>query len=299
MNTITLQCTAKLNLTLDVTGRREDGYHTLASVFQTIGIYDTITVRTGQGSGIILHCNLPWIPCDERNLAYRAAKAFLETAGMERSVVIRLHKEIPSGAGMGGGSADAACVLYAMNELLGCGFSNEKLREIGVTLGADVPFILMGGTAYAEGIGEILTPLNPLPEIPVVVVKGTQGISTAEAYAAIDKESGLEHPDNTGMLRAIAEQNIEMTAKYCGNIFESATHCEDVTRAKQALLRHGAMQAVMTGSGSAVFGFFADMEQAKVCAVALKQEFAFASACTTVTQPFLRVPEQENGVECI
>ncbi len=286
MNGMTLRCAAKINLSLDVTGKREDGYHTLESIFQTVGVYDILSVSIEDGEGIAVTCDTPGVPCDERNLAYRAAKAILDASGTQCRVKIHLEKHIPSGAGMGGGSADAAGVLYALNQLLGCGFSNEKLREIGAALGADVPFLLLGATAYAEGIGEVLTPLMSLPEIPLVLLKGEEGISTPEAYRAIDQLADPPHPDTKSVLRAVEQQDIAALAKSCGNLFEEVTKCSDVLRAKECLLASGALCAVMTGSGSAVFGIFETEDMAKKCADLAAEQFVFAKACTTVTNSF-------------
>ena len=282
---MTIRCNAKINLSLDVTGKREDGYHTLESIFQSVTVYDILTVGVSSGSGITLRCSIPALPCDERNLAYRAAQAMLEASGKKCSVQMTLHKHIPSGAGMGGGSADAAGVLFALNKLLRCGYSNEKLREIGIKLGADVPFLLMGGTVLAEGIGEILTPLRPLPELPLVILKGRQSISTPKAYAAIDALEAPFHPDTARMLEAVETQNTALLAEHCGNTFEDAAALADVERAKAALLEDGALCAVMTGSGSAVFGIFPDQQLADACAVNRRAEFAFAQSCNTTAEP--------------
>ena len=287
MKQMHLLCAAKVNLSLDVTGRRPDGYHTLDSIFQTISVYDKVSVSVEEGDGIFLTCNLPYIPCDERNLAYRAANAMLVRAGMHRLVRIRLQKRIPSGAGMGGGSADAAGVLFALNRLLGCGFSGEQLRETGLTLGADVPFLLMGGTALARGVGEELTPLRPLPELPMVIVKGRQSISTPKAYAAIDALESPRHPDTASMLRAVETQDIALLCRSCGNLFEDVADCRDVELARAALLREGARCAVMTGSGSAVFGIFDSHEAARESCTRLRESFPFAYYCKSVRDSFI------------
>jgi 4-diphosphocytidyl-2-C-methyl-D-erythritol kinase len=286
MKTMKLRCAAKINLSLDVTGRRQDGYHTLESIFQSVSVYDILTVTAEEGSGIVLTCDIPHIPLDERNLAYKAAAAMLKAAGKNFHVRMHLEKHIPSGAGMGGGSADAAGVLYALNILTGCGFSDERLREIGVSIGADVPFLLLGGTALAEGIGEVLTPLPALKALPLVILKGTESISTPEAYRAVDSLCDPLHPDTDAMLRAIRSGNIKLLTQSCGNLFERAVNCGDVRRAEQALLEHGALCAVMTGSGSAVFGIFPDEETAYACVDAVGDAFAFAQACSTVSRPF-------------
>lgn len=290
-----VRCAAKVNLSLDVTGKRPDGYHTLESIFQTVGIYDVIMLGRSEAPGITMECSQKGIPCDETNLAWRAAQAMMDASGRHEGISIRLEKHIPSGAGMGGGSADAAGVLYGLNEMLGCGFSEEALREIGLTLGADVPFLLMGGTAYAEGVGEKLTPLPPLPKLHMVIVKGEKSISTPEAYRAIDALTDPVHPDTAGMRQAVETQDIPLLCQSCGNLFEEAVMCEDVRRAKQRLTDCGAMCAVMTGSGAAVFGIFPDAASAHACREKLEKEFAFVSACFTVNKPIeLCIPKGDS-----
>lgn len=286
-----IRCAAKLNLSLDVTGRREDGYHTLDSIFQSVDVYDILTLTVTDGDGIALHCDTPGVPCDESNLAWKAAAQFLAAAGQAYHVDIVLEKHIPSGAGMGGGSSDAAGVLYGLNELLGCGFSNEKLREIGAKLGADVPFILLGGTALARGIGEKLKPLSPLPEtVNFVIVKGEESISTPAAYKAIDALTEPVHPDTAGVLWAVETKDTERLAEKCANLFEAAIDCKDVTRARERLRGCGARCAVMTGSGAAVFGIFLDdtpQETLSQIADTLRGAFPFAQAAHPVETSFL------------
>lgn len=286
-----IRCAAKLNLSLDVTGRREDGYHTLDSIFQSVDVYDILTLTVTDGDGIALHCDTPGVPCDESNLAWKAAAQFLAAAGQAYHVDIVLEKHIPSGAGMGGGSSDAAGVLYGLNELLGCGFSNEKLREIGAKLGADVPFILLGGTALARGIGEKLKPLSPLPEtVNFVIVKGEESISTPAAYKAIDALTEPVHPDTAGVLWAVETKDTERLAEKCANLFEAAIDCKDVTRARERLRGCGARCAVMTGSGAAVFGIFPDdtpQETLSQIADTLRGAFPFAQAAHPVETSFL------------
>lgn len=295
MKRMTLRAAAKLNLSLDVTGKRPDGYHTLESIFQTIDVYDTIDLTAEDGEGITLTCDAPAVPCDEHNLAWKAARALLDASGSRAKITIALHKEIPSGAGMGGGSADAAGVLWGLNELLGCGFTNEQLREIGVQLGADVPFILLGGTALARGIGEELTPLKPIPPLRMLVVKGEEGVSTPAAYKAIDTLTDPPHPDTAGMLAAIESGDTALLKQCCGNLFEAAINCKDVTRARQRLLACGAECAVMTGSGAAVFGIFPDdlpPETLAQTAEALGVEFPFVRMCTPTDRSFLLTEEK-------
>ena len=290
MKQMRFKAAAKINLSLDVTGRREDGYHTLESIFQSVTVYDTIELTIEDGQGITLTCDAPGVPCDEHNLAWKAAAAFLEATGRQAKVAISLHKAIPSGAGMGGGSADAAGVLWGLNELLNCGLTNQQLRDIGVKLGADVPFILLGGTALAKGIGEELTSLKAVPDLRLIIVKGKEGVSTPAAYKAIDALEDPPHPDTAGMLTAIETGDTELLKQCCGNLFEAAIDCADVTRAKHRLLECGADCAVMTGSGAAVFGIFPDTMPEPEFAKALETlrgEFVFAESCTPTDRPFL------------
>ncbi len=292
---ISLLCAAKINLSLDVTGKRPDGYHTLDSIFQTVSVYDKLEIAVADGKGITLECNIASVPCDEKNLAYRAAQAFSEISGLNAEINIRLEKQIPSGAGMGGGSADAAGVLYALNLLTGEKYSNQELRKIGLTLGADVPFLLLGGTARTQGIGEILTPLETLPALPLVILKGTESISTPAAYKAIDSLESPVHPDTRAMLYAVQHQDLNLLYQNCSNLFEDVTDCQDVVRAKKVLLDYGAECAVMTGSGAAVFGIFKNSETAEACAEALKTDFAFVQACETVGQAFRILELSQEG----
>ncbi len=294
---LAFHCCAKLNLSLDVTGKRPDGYHTLESIFQSVGVYDDIEIQIDDGNGLTFECNLPELPTDERNLAVKAALAFLKYSGKQAKIDIHLQKNIPSGAGMGGGSADAAGVIFALDRLFGTNYPKETLFEIGVQVGADVPFILMGGTAYVEGVGEIIQPLKPLPEIPVLILKGKESVSTPVAYRAID---ALEHPvhlNTKALLQAIATQDIQTLCENCGNLFEQAIQCDEITLAKKLLLENGASCAVLTGSGSAVFGLFpdADMQTVQKIAEQLSSQFDFAKCTKLVSQSFDIVKESEEG----
>ncbi|MCR5718044.1 MAG: 4-(cytidine 5'-diphospho)-2-C-methyl-D-erythritol kinase [Oscillospiraceae bacterium] len=290
MKRLQLKAAAKINLSLDVTGKRPDGYHTLESIFQSVTVYDTIDLTVEDGEGISLTCDVPDVPCDERNLAWKAAQALLDTCGTSAKITIALHKMIPSGAGMGGGSADAAGVLWGLNRLLKCGYPNEQLREIGVKLGADVPFLLLGGTALAKGIGEELTVLKPIPSLRLIIVKGEEGVSTPSAYRAIDALTDPPHPDTAGMLKAIETGDAARLKQCCGNLFETAIDCADVIRARKRLLDCGAECAVMTGSGAAVFGIFPEQMTETEYAAALRtlqSEFVFAQSCVPADQPFV------------
>ena len=276
---------AKVNLALDVTGKLPNGYHAIESVFQTVGIYDEVTVELTE-SGIELSCDVPEkfassdpIPCDERNIAYKAARFFFEQNGMDCGCRIHIKKGIPSQAGMGGGSTDAAAVLFCLGRLTG------KSVKASEKLGADVPFFLMGGTVYVEGIGEKLTPIADHSGRILVIAKGSEGVSTAEAYRNIDSLEAPQHPDAKKLAEAI-EKAPEKAYEWFGNLFEQAVQLEEVDDIKSVMLDNNALSAVMTGSGSAVFGLFDSEEQAEICAEKLESAGYFSAVCKTVSESF-------------
>ena len=281
-----VQTAAKINLALDVTGKLPNGYHSLESVFQTVGLYDEVSVELTDG-GIELTCEVPEefassdpIPCDERNIAYKAAKFFFEQNGMDCGCRIHIKKGIPSQAGMGGGSTDAAAVLYCLGELTGKTVSNSE------KLGADVPFFLTGGTAYVEGIGERITPIADYSGRILVIAKGKEGVSTAEAYGNIDSLEAPQHPETKKLTEAIISAP-ETAYEYFGNLFEQAVKLPEVDDIKEIMTKDGAVRAVMTGSGSAVFGLFYDRGTADKCAEKLKEQGYFACVCETVHESFI------------
>lgn len=276
---------AKINLALDVTGKLPNGYHEIESVFQTVGLYDEIIVELTD-KDISVSCEVPEkfafsdpIPCGERNIAYKAAKKFIDENNIETGCKIHIKKGIPSQAGMGGGSTDAAAVLFCLNKLTGKSFSAPE------KLGADVPFFLTGGTAYVTGIGEKITPIADYSGKILVIAKGIKGVSTAEAYSKIDS---LENPAPVHVKKLIhAIQNGENTAPYIGNIFESAVKLDEVDDIKSKMLVSGAETACMTGSGSAVFGLFNDMKSAEKCCRLLAETGCFSEICETVSESFI------------
>ena len=281
-----VKAAAKINLALDVTGKLENGYHTIESVFQTVGLYDEVTVELTD-SGIELSCEVPEeftsadpIPCDERNIAYKAARKFFDENGMDCGCRIHIKKGIPSQAGMGGGSTDAAAVIYCLGRLTG------KSMKAPEKLGADVPFFLTGGTAYVEGIGEKITPIADYSGHILVIGKGREGVSTAEAYGNIDSLIAPNHPEVHKLVNDI-ENAPEEAYKYFGNLFEQAVSLSEVDDIKSSMLEEKALSAVMTGSGSAVFGLFADNDTAESCAEKLKANGYFAAVCETVPESFI------------
>lgn len=265
MRTQSCKAYAKINLTLDITGRREDGYHEIETVMHTISLCDTVTVKPVRKPGITLCCNLPYVPCDERNIAYKAAAAFFEQTGRRADILIDLRKRIPVGAGMAGGSTDAAAVLRLLNQACGTPLGDKALAGLAVTLGADVPFCLGIGCRLAKGIGERLTRAPSLPPCSIVVAKPKFSISTKGLYEKIDSMPLHGRPDTQAMLDALAHKDLPAVCGNLGNVMEAAAVQDRpmIAQLRQALLDSGAMGARMTGSGSAVYGIFADDEAAK------------------------------------
>ncbi len=257
---------AKLNLTLDVLGLLDDGYHDLEMVMQSVSLYDSVAVRIGCGGDISCISNIPYIPNDERNIAVKAARAFLTATGIDcGGIAIAVEKRIPSSAGMAGGSADGAAVLRLLNELCDFPLSDEVLCEVGLTVGADVPFCLMGGTVLACAKGEAMTDLPALPDCFFVIAKPARGMSTKAVFTEIDNHPIEKHPDTAAMLSAIERGDIISVAANVYNVFEPVVSADvrDISRIKETLLQNGALCAAMTGSGSAVFGMFTNREEAE------------------------------------
>jgi len=286
---------AKLNLTLDVTGILDNGYHAIESVFQTVGIYDEVTVSftPAEETSISVSCEVPEqfassdpIPCDERNIAYKAAKLLMEDRGLTGECRIHIKKGIPSQAGMGGGSTDAAAVIYCLAALGGITLTEEEKASFGGRLGADVPFFFAGGTAYVSGIGEKIVPAADYSGRLLVIAKGSEGVSTGEAYRRIDALEKPYHPDTKGLVKAL-EEAPDDAWQYFGNLFEQAVQLEEVDKLKSAMLNKGALKANMTGSGSAVFGLFESTEEAEVCAAKLLSWGYWAEVCETVGTSFI------------
>ena len=281
-NSITLKALAKINLYLDVIGIRDDGYHNIESVFQTISIYDVLSVQINNTNTITVSTNDITIPSNENNIVYKAAQKFLEFINADRiGVNIYIEKNIPNQAGLGGGSSDAAAALKGLNSLLNSKLCYDELHKIAAELGADVPFFLTGGTVLAKGIGEILTPLPPAPKMYLVIAKGKGGISTAEAYKKIDGLYNLQDKGVKGILNAIKSGDINRLSKYCYNVFENVTELDDVFNIKRIMLENNALCSHMSGSGSAVFGIFPNKDSACDCSKLLSNLYQFSLLCTT------------------
>ncbi len=281
---VTVEANAKINLTLDILGKRPDGFHEVAMVMQTIGLHDTLVMEKAERD-IELSINVPWLKADEKNLAWRAAELIRQEYGLEGGVRIELTKRIPVAAGLAGGSADAAAVLKGMNDLYGLQLDEEKLCELGARLGSDIPFCIMGGTMLATGRGEVLTRLSDMPETWVVLAKPRISVSTAWAYQNYDEQGADRHPDNEAIKQAIARGNRKAVAGLLCNVLESVTikKYDVIAEYKQMMLDKGAMASMMSGSGSTVFGLAKSREQAESIADVLRQE---TNADVFVTRTF-------------
>ncbi len=265
MNEISLKALAKINLGLDVLRRREDGYHEVRMVMQTIRLYDWLQMRRIRQPEIRVSTNLYYLPCNENNLVYKAAKLLMEEFQIPGGVAIDLKKRIPVAAGMAGGSSDAAAALFGMNLLFRLRLSRQQLMKRGVKIGADVPYCILRGTALAEGIGEELTALPPAPKCPVLVAKPPISVSTKWVYENLRLGEDTAHPDIDGLLAAIEAQDAEQMAQRMGNVLETVTipRYPVIQEIKDVMKQNGAMNAIMSGSGPTVFGLFGDKEAAE------------------------------------
>lgn len=260
-----LKARAKINLGLDVIRKREDGYHDLRMVMQTIGLCDELVLSQVETEGIFVSTNRPELPTDERNLVYRAARLLREEFGLPGGIRIHLEKKIPMAAGLAGGSTDAAAVLKGMNDLYSLGLSEAQLCERGVKLGADIPYCIMGGTALAEGIGERLTRLPEAPQCSVLLTKPWIDVSTAFVYGHLRADELQDHPDIDGQIAAVWSGDFSGMTEKMGNVLETVTipAYPVVQEIKEEMLELGAAGAMMSGSGPTVFGLFDDREKAE------------------------------------
>lgn len=276
MTTLYESAFAKLNLTLDVLGKRPDGYHDLQSVMQTISVRDDVEIDVGTGKPWKLICSREGIPTDETNLAWKAAKVYCDNLNKNPDgLEIRILKRIPSGAGMGGGSADAAAVLRALNRHYGEPLSTLALAELGAQVGSDVPFCVLGGTAMAEGRGEILRKLPDMPDCVFVVCKPAFSVSTPELYRKIDQAAIAQRPDNRAMESALISGDLLKVAQQLCNVFDPVVTQEhlELNYIKSLLHQYGAVGYQMTGSGSAVFAIVSEFEVAAVICNMLKENY--------------------------
>lgn len=285
-----LRAFAKINLGLDILRKREDGYHEVRMIMQTIQMYDVLEMKKVKKPGISLSVNYPYIPSDERNLVYKAAKLLMDEFQVKEGIDIRLEKFIPVAAGMAGGSSDAAAAMVGINHLFKLGLSEKDLMDRAVNIGADVPYCIMRGTALAEGIGEKLTRIAQVPDCYVLIGKPGIGVSTKTAYESLQLDKIQSHPDIDGMIRDIENGNLLAMTDKMGNVFESGIigKYPVIGEIKDLMEANGALKAMMSGSGPTVFGIFDDREKMEAAAAVLRQsnlaKTVFATEVTKVRE---------------
>lgn len=273
MKDISVKALAKINLGLDVIRKREDGYHEVRMIMQTIHLFDRLEIRRNNSGRITIETNLLFLPTNENNLAYKAAKLLMDEFQLRDGIDIRLQKHIPVSAGMAGGSTDAAAVLYGVNRLFELGISREELMQLGVKIGADVPYCVMRGTALAEGIGEQLSPLPPMVKCPVLIAKPQINVSTKFVYENLKLNAQTVHPDIDRLMDDIKARDLKKIAADMGNVLETVTipNYPVISEIKENMLAHGALNAMMSGSGPTVFGLFEDEDTAAAAYEAMRE----------------------------
>lgn len=283
MECIKLQAPAKLNFSIDITGVREDGYHLMSMVMQTINICDIVKIETNNTNNIEMNCKGVTLNSHKDNIAYKCAcEFFAKTDIANRGVTISIEKNIPSGAGMGGGSADGAAVLVGLNILYNTNLSEEELMDIGKKIGADIPFCIYGGTALVEGIGEKVTPIADFPNCYIVVAKPSVSVSTQSAFKNYDNQNITTRPDTKGLISSIKWQDV-LTAcsKFC-NVFEEVIHFKEMDFIKDKMKSFGGLNPIMTGSGSAIYSIFLDERAALDCYYSLCENSINTYVCEPV-----------------
>ena len=276
MRQLHLRAMGKINLGLDVLGTLPNGYHEVRMVMQMVNIYDQITLKETKDPGISITTNLRFLPVNENNLVYKAAKLLMDEFQVKSGLSIQLYKYLPVAAGMAGGSSDAACALVGVNRMFRLGLTTEDLMQRGVTIGADVPYCILRSTALAEGIGEKLSPLPPMPRCHILIAKPPVSVSTKFVYENLDMQTVVEHPPIDDLLQALSDGNLPSLAASMGNVLETVTipHYPEIQAIKECMLKHGALNAMMSGSGPTVFGIFEEKRgtAAKRALMALKSQ---------------------------
>lgn len=282
---VTVKAAAKINLMLDILEKLDNGYHSLWMIMQSVDLYDTLTVEKNDG-GIVLSCSDKRLPTDNKNIAYKAAEKYFAFTGVDGGTKIHIDKHIPFAAGMAGGSSDAAGVILALDKIYGTELTLRQLNKLGVSVGADVPFCMQGGTMLAQDIGEVLSPLPNLPDCFIVIAKPEQGVSTVGAYDAFDEgilKVRCRHTDKSRMLRAVVSENLKTVGQTLGNVFEQYIEVHERVPIKTVMRKHGCLGCCMSGSGPTVFGIFDSEEKANACAEEVKEFIAETFVCKPVT----------------
>ena len=281
---------AKINLMLDILKKLSNGYHSLFMIMQSVDLYDTITVEKNNENKIIIKCDTDGVPCNEKNIAYKCAKAFFDVCNIkEQGITIEIEKNIPMAAGTAGGSADGAGVLYCLNKIYKTNLTTTELAEIGSKVGADIPFSLTGGTAIALNTGNVIAPVKDLPECYIVLCKPDQDVSTPEAYAQFDALTRVRHLDRVSMIEAVASGDYENICAYCGNVFEQAVEVPKRPHIKGIMRKCGADACCMSGSGPTVFGLFSDKEKAEDCYNKLSKKYDSVYLCKPANKGVIEI----------
>ncbi len=282
---IKIKAYAKINLMLDIINRRTDGYHDLFMIMQSVNVYDTVTVKENKSKKISITCNLDDIPLNEKNIAWKAAEAFFKaTKRRNRGIEIDIVKRIPHAAGLAGGSADGAAVILALNEIYKTELSADELCKIGVTVGADVPFCLTGGTKLAQGVGEVISKIKTLPKCYILLAKPDYSVNTGAAFNEFDTSGKIHTPDKFGMLCAVQARDLQEICYKMENVFEQFIEVPERVHIKEIMKRNGALGVCMSGSGPTVFGIYNDKENAKKAASELTAYLKEISVCTPVNK---------------
>lgn len=276
---------AKINISLDVIGKRNDGYHLLKMIMQTIDLYDEIDIVKSYDKSIKIHCNKQYVPCDERNLAYKAAKLFKDKYNIKDGIVIKIKKNIPVAAGLAGGSTDAAAVLVIMNQMFNVGATYKELCELALKIGADVPYCINGGTALCEGIGEKITYLDKFENKILVVIKPSFGVATKDVYGNLDINKIYKHVKTDELIDYIKKDDIYGVCNNMKNVLENVTLGKHkiLKEIKENLNKNGAIGSMMSGSGPTIFGFFEDMLTAQNAYESIKDKYKFKDIFITRT----------------
>lgn len=277
---------AKINLSLDIVGRRPDGYHLLDMVMQSISLYDNVSLEETGSDSIEVRCSENDVPCGKDNTVYRAADAFFQTTGVCRKngLLFTIQKNIPRQAGLGGGSADAAAAIKLLNRFYHTDLSGKRMREIAILAGADVPFCVEGGTAHVSGIGESVTEILPMVACDIVVCKPDVGISTKEAYESYDRGKGSVTAYTSGLLKVITTEKLDAIGHALGNAFETASIPSEIPEIEAEMIRCGSEGSCMSGSGSAVFGLFGNAQSAGRCRDFLLERCSNVFLCRPITK---------------
>lgn len=288
-----VKAAAKINLMLDILKKLDNGYHSLFMIMQSVDLYDEVSVKKSESGGIKIFCDNRNVPCDSRNIAYKCAEAFFKELEIkEYSVEITIKKNIPLAAGIAGGSADGAAVLYCLNKIYGVNLTDFELSKIGERVGADIPFSLTGGTAVALGTGNVIARVNTLGGCRIVLAKPQQEVSTPEAYAMFDSLTRVRHLDRVSMIDAVSTGNYEKICSLCANVFEQAVEVPKRPHIKGIMRKFGADAVCMSGSGPTVFGLFSDDEKAQKCYLKLKEKYDEVYICNPIDSGILELVEE-------